>query len=78
MFGLMVFLLGAAGSVFNYIDAVLHPCIYNGINGLHGAFLGRGTLDITIGFVPLTERLDFASRYAELPFMHNPHPPLHR
>ena len=48
IFGLIIFLLGAVVSVFNYIDAVLHPCSYNGIEGLKGAFLGRGTLGITI------------------------------
>lgn len=47
-FGLIIFLLGAIVSVFNYIDAVLNPCTYNGIGGLEGAFLGRGTLGITI------------------------------
>lgn len=51
MFGLIVFLLGAVISVFNYIDAVLNPCNYNGIGGLQGTFLGRGTLSITIVFV---------------------------
>lgn len=51
IFGLIIFLLGAVVSVFNYIDAVLNPCNYNGIGGLEGAFLGRGTLDITIVFV---------------------------
>jgi len=48
IFGLIIFLLGAVVSVFNYIDAVLNPCTYNGIDGLEGAFLSRGTLDITI------------------------------
>ncbi len=51
LFGLIVFLLGAVVSVFNYIDAILNPCIYDGIGGLQGAFLGRGTLSITIAFV---------------------------
>lgn len=48
IFGLIIFLLGAAVSMFNYIDAVLNPCDYNGIRGLQGAFLGRGTLGMTI------------------------------
>lgn len=47
IFGLIVFILGAVVSVFNYIDAVLNPCIYNGIGGLQGAFLYRGTLGMT-------------------------------
>ena len=51
LFGLIVFLLGAVVSVFNYMDAVLNPCYFNGIEGLEGAFLGRGTLGITIAFV---------------------------
>lgn len=51
LFGLIVFLLGAVVSVFNYIDAVLNPCNYNGIGGLRGAFLGRGTLALTIIFM---------------------------
>lgn len=51
IFGLIIFLLGAAASMFNYIDAVLNPCVYNGIGGLQGAFLGRGTLGITIVFI---------------------------
>lgn len=51
VFGIFVFLLGAVVSVFNYIDAVLNPCNYNGIGGLQGAFLGRGTLSLTIIFV---------------------------
>lgn len=51
IFGLVVFILGAVVSVFNYIDAVLNPCIYNGIGGLQGAFLGRGTLGMTIVFI---------------------------
>lgn len=50
IFGLTVFILGAVVSVFNYIDAVLNPCIYNGIGGLQGAFLNRGTLGLTIVF----------------------------
>jgi len=49
--GLIVFLLGAVISVFNYIDAVLNPYSYNGIEGLYAAFLGRGTLPMTIIFV---------------------------
>lgn len=48
IFGLIIFLLGSVVSVFNYIDAVLNPCNYNGVGGLEGAFLGRGTLLITI------------------------------
>ena len=48
IFGTIVFLVGAAVSMFNYIDAVLNPCDYNGIGGLQGAFLGRGTLGMTI------------------------------
>lgn len=48
IFGLIIFLLGAAVSMFNYIDAVLNPCYYNGIRGLQGAFLGRETLGMTI------------------------------
>lgn len=51
VFGLIIFLLGAVVSVFNYIDAVLNPCSYNGIDGLQGALLGRGTLNFTIFFV---------------------------
>lgn len=49
-FGLIIFIMGAVVSVFNYIDAVLNPCIYNGIGGLQGAFLSKGTLVITIIF----------------------------
>lgn len=48
IFGLIIFLLGAVVSVFNYIDAVLNPCTYNGIGGLEGALLNRGTLNTTI------------------------------
>ncbi|OPX44082.1 hypothetical protein CLHUN_18780 [Ruminiclostridium hungatei] len=48
IFGLIIFLFGAVIFVFNYIDAVLNPCNFNGIGGLKGAFLGRGTLDITV------------------------------
>lgn len=51
IFGLMLFVLGAAVSGFNYSDAVLNPCTYNGIGGLRGAFLSRGTLNLTIVFV---------------------------
>ena len=50
IFGLVVFLLGAVVFVFNYIDAVLNPCVYNGIDGLQGAFLGRGTITPTVIF----------------------------
>ena len=48
IFGLLIFILGAVVSVFSYIDAVLNPCTFNGIGGLKGAFLNRGTLTITI------------------------------
>ncbi len=51
IFGLSIFLLGAVVSVFNYIDAILHPCNYDGIDGLRGALLYRGTLNLTILFV---------------------------
>ncbi len=51
LFGLIVFILGAVVSVFNYIDAVLNPGTYNGIGGLQGAFLCRGTLGITVVFI---------------------------
>jgi hypothetical protein len=51
LFGLIIFLLGAVVSLFNYINAVQNPCSYNGIEGLYGAFLGRGTLSITIVFI---------------------------
>ncbi|MEA4920415.1 MAG: hypothetical protein VB078_05820 [Clostridiaceae bacterium] len=41
LFGLIVLLLSTAVLVFNYIDAVLNPCSYNGIESLEGAFLAE-------------------------------------
>ena len=44
VFSILLTLVGLVFSVACFIDALLHPHIYNGIGGLMGAFLGKGTL----------------------------------
>ena len=42
--GIMLTIIGLVFTAFCFINAVLNPCIYNGINGLLGSLLGRNTL----------------------------------
>ena len=48
IFGLLLAVIGCIFSAFCFFYAVMHPCVYNGIGGLHGAFLNT---DLTIPFV---------------------------
>lgn len=42
--GVLLTLIGLVFSAFCFINAVLNPWRYNGIDGLLGAFMGQGTL----------------------------------
>ena len=44
VFGVLLTVVGLFFSAFCFIDAVLNPCVYNGVDGLLGAFYGRDTL----------------------------------
>lgn len=46
--GVMLTVIGFVYSVICFINALLHPCNYDGIDGLLGAFLGRDTLTLFI------------------------------
>ena len=48
IFGLLLAVIGCIFSAFCFFYAVMHPCIYNGIGGLRGAFLNTG---LTVPFV---------------------------
>lgn len=52
IFGILLTIIGLFFTAFCFVDAVLNPCIYNGIDGLLGAFLGQDTLiPFVISFV---------------------------
>ena len=42
--GILLTIIGLVFSAFCFINAVLNPVIYNGIDGLLGALLGNETL----------------------------------
>lgn len=44
IFGILLTIIGLSFSAICFVDALLNPCIYNGIDGLLGAFLGQDTL----------------------------------
>ena len=47
IFGLLLAVIGCIFSAFCFFYAVMHPCVYNGIGGLRGAFLDA---DLTVPF----------------------------
>lgn len=44
IFGILLTIIGLFFTAILLVDALLNPCIYNGVDGLLGAFLGQGTL----------------------------------
>ena len=48
IFGLLLAVIGCIFSAFCFFYVVMHPCVYNGIGGLRGAFLNT---DLTVPFV---------------------------
>ena len=42
--GILLTVLGLIYSVICFVYTLMHPCVYNGIGGLMGAFLGADTL----------------------------------
>lgn len=43
-FGSLVFVSGLFGVALFYVNAIMHPWNYHGIDGILGSFLGTGTL----------------------------------